>query len=243
MKRMMMLAACVAAVVLSACGSKEEASVKATAPATAPVASVQLSKALPKADPSVPLTQYQELSSDKLTYLNLALSAPPVDYEKVAWATSAEYRATFDAFKKKDLLAVLKPQIDARLAETKRTGRYLYVDFQPGAIYLDHYNLDKKAFPISGLSLGNYRLSNADAFKYLPMSDENKAREVEAAIAKGVAYKISANEGSLAVSGRFPTISRLYVFAQGMGADGGPIQFQIVKLVIKTTDGQPFAEM
>lgn len=244
MKQMMTLAACVAAVVLAACGSKEEAGVKAAVPVgAAPVASVQPSAALPKADPAVPLEQHLAWSSERLTDLYYALSSSPVNYEKAAWDLSAEYRATSDAFKKKDLLEALKPQIDAKLAEVRNSGRYLYVDLKPGDISLGHYSFEKKAFPISGLSLGSYRLSNADAFKELPVSDENKAREVEAIIAKGVEYSISPSEKMLAVSGRFPTTSRLYVFAQGMGTDGGPIQFQIVKLVMKTTDSQPFAEM
>lgn len=242
MKQMMTLAACVAAVVLTACGSKEEAGVKAAVPATAPVASVQPST-LPKADSSVPLAQYQAWSSERLTDLSYALSSSPVNYEKAAWDLSAEYRVTSDAFKKKDLLEALKPQIDAKLAEVRNSGRYLYVDFKPGTVSLGHYNLETKSFPIWGLDAALMHFTNGSDFKALPMPDQSRAREVEAVIAKGVGYDVSPQEKMLATPGSFPTISRLYVFAQGIVPEGGPIQFQIVKLVMKATSDQPFAEM
>lgn len=76
-----------------------------------------------------------------------------------------------------------------------------------------------------------------------PLPDETKAREVEAIITKGVEYSISSSEKELAVPGSFSTVSRMYVFAQGIGPDGGPIQFQIVKLVMKATTGLPFQEI
>lgn len=119
----------------------------------------------------------------------------------MASVVSSEYRDTSDAFKKKDLLEVLKPQIGAKLAEAKTSGRYLYVDFKPGDVSLDHYNVEKKAFPITGISLSNLLLTNVDAFKYLPMPDDDKARTVEAALTKGIAYDIGPGESSLAVPG------------------------------------------
>lgn len=241
----MMLAACLAVVALTACGSKEEAAVKAAAEKVPqPIStSAQPRAALPSADRSVPLEQYQARTRDLSDWLYFALSAQPIDYEKVAWVMSGEYRAASDAFKKKDLMDALKPQIDAKLAEVRKSGRYLYVDFAPGTVSLGHYDLPTKSFPISGLDAASMRLTNGNAFQALPMLDENKAREVEAAISKGVAYNISDSEGSLAVPGRFPTIARLYVFAQGVGPDGGALQYQIVKLVMKTVSGEKFEEM
>lgn len=241
----MMLAACLAVMALTACGSKEDAAVKAAAemPRSASMTSAQPSAAIRSADRSVPLDQYQARTRDLSDWLYFALSAQPVDYEKVAWAMSGEYRAASDAFKKKDLMDALKPQIDAKLAEVRKSGRYLYVDFAPGTVSLGHYDLATKSFPISGLDAASMRLTNGNAFQALPMLDENKAREVEASITKGVAYDVSPSEKSLGVPGRFPTIARLYVFAHSVGPDGGPVQYEIVRLVMKTTEGMPFAEL
>lgn len=240
----MFVAACGAAVVLSACSSgKDEAGAKTAVPGAAvPAVSALPNAALLRADPAVPLEQYQERTLERMTFLRHALAVPPVDYEKVAWTMSAEYRATSDAFKKKDLLEALKPQIDAKLAEVRKSGRYLYVNFKPGTVSLGHYTLETKSFPIRGLDAASLFVTNGGDFKALPMPDEARAREVEAIVAKGVEYNISSSEKELAVPGSFPTVSRMYVFAQGIRPDGGPIQFQIVKLVMKTTDGLLFAE-
>lgn len=242
----MMLAACLAAMALTACGSKEDAAVKAEAekaPQSASMTSAQPSAAFPSADRSVPLEQYQARTRDLSDWLYFALSAQPIDYEKVAWVMSGEYRVASDAFKKKDLMDALKPQIDAKLAEVRKSRRYLYIDFAPGTVSLGHYDLATKSFPISGLDDASMRLTNGNAFQALPMLDENKAREVEASITKGVAYDVSPSEKSLGVPGRFPTVARLYVFAHSVGPDGGPVQYEIVRLVMKTTDGMPFAEL
>lgn len=240
MKKIALVFCVLAGSVLLGCGKKEESAPQAAMPS--PAATVQAANALPIADPSVSLDSYQRLTTEHLVYLRHALSSEPVNYEQIAWQVSPEFRSSTDAFKKKDLLEALKPQVDAKLADAKKSWRYLYVDFKPGDVFLGHYDLDKKSFPIYGIGSSNIFLTNGDAYKHLPMPDESRAREVEAAIAKGVAYEINPNEQMLPVPGRFPTTSRLYVFAQEAGPDGGPLRFQIVKLVMKTTDGQALAE-
>lgn len=54
----------------------------------------------PKADKSIPLEQYQELTSgQQVMFSYLANSDMPVDYDKSAQAISAEYRGQSDDFK------------------------------------------------------------------------------------------------------------------------------------------------
>jgi len=194
------------------------------------------------ADSSVPLDRYQPLTSDRQLYLAVALSTAPVIYDQLAMNESAEYMKTSDTFRRKELLDILRPQIDAKVAEAKLNGRYAYINLPPGKISLGHYNLDKKAFPVNGLTTTNFRLSNREQFQWLSLS-EGQAREIEAALSKGIAYKINERESSLGVPGSFPTVSRVYVFAQGPGPDGRVVTYQITRIVMKDIDGKALGEI
>lgn len=250
MRKASFLLACVASSVLIACGSKDNTSSSPSSNKPAPVATAaQPGAPLPSASSSVALEQHQKLSPEGLIYLYHALSGLPIDYEKIAGQASAEFRSTTDTFKKKEILEALKPQINAGIANAKSSGRYLYLDFQPGQVSLGHYDLGMKSFPIKNLptdegsylslTTSPYRLvfTNGSSYKALPMSDEAKAREVEAAIAHGIKV------GYTSYSDVFPTTSRVYLFAQASDSNQQAVKFQIVKLVIKTTSDQPFAEM
>ncbi len=226
---------------LAGCAEKQPTA--ATPQAVTPAAQPQEPAApgLATADSSVPLDRYQPLTSDRVLYLAVALSTAPVIYDQLAMNESAEYMKTSDTFRRKELLDILRPQIDAKIAEAKLNGRYVYIDLPPGKISLGHYNLDKEAFPVNGLTTTNFRLSNMAQFQWLSLP-EGQAREIEAALSKGIAYKINENESSLGAPGSFPTVSRVYVFAQGAGADGRGVTYQIVKMVLMDTEGKALTE-
>lgn len=236
MKARICFAASLVGLMLVGCGDKQPTA--AVPQSLAPTAQPQ-PPAMPKldmADASVPLDRYQPLTNDRALYLAVALSTVAVNYDQLAMHESAEYMKTSDAFKRQELLNVLKPQIAAKIAEAKKNGRYAYIDLPPGKISLGHYNLDKKAFPVSGLMGANLQLSNIEQFQWLSLP-EGQAREVEAALSKGIAFKINEHESELGVPGRFPTVSRVYVFAQGPGPDGRGVMYQVTKIVMKGTEG------
>lgn len=142
----------------------------------------------PKADKSVPLEQYQELTSgQQVMFSYLANSEMPIDYEKSAQAISEEYRGQSDDFKKRDLLNALKPRIDAEVAKAK-SAKYFFANFDAE---LDKYDFESKAFPLKNLrdsgtywyfydvSAYKYSFLNGTNFSKLPVTDETLARTIE----------------------------------------------------------------
>lgn len=142
----------------------------------------------PKADKSLPLEQYQELTSgQQVMFSYLANSEMPIDYEKSAQAISTEYRGQTDDFKKRDLLNALKPRIDAEVAKAK-SAKYFFVDFDAE---LDKYDFENKAFPLKNLrdsstywyfydvNAYKYSFLNGASFSKLPVADETMARTIE----------------------------------------------------------------
>ncbi len=144
----------------------------------------------PKADKSVPLTQYQEMNSGKqLLFSHLAISGMPVDYAKIAEMISKEYARESDEFKKRDILAALKPGVDKELARAK-DGRYYYMDIEAS---WEKYDFDSKSFASPSIGESGryfnfndfaygYRLEwpNGAAFSKLAVPDESQARAIEA---------------------------------------------------------------
>ncbi len=234
-------AASLSVLLMGACGDKQSTAAVPLPPATTTQSQPSMPK-LAMADASVPLERYQPLTNDQALYLAASLSTAPVIYDQLAVHESVEYARTSDSFKRQELMNVLKPQIDGKLAEVKQNGRYVYVDLPPGKISLGHYNLEKKAFPVNGMVAANMRLSNMEKFEWLSLP-EGQAREVEAALSKGIAFKINEHESELGVPGRFPTVSRLYVFAQGPGPDGRGVTYQITKIVMMDTEGKILTKM
>lgn len=244
-----LILACLAGAILTACGGKNETEPKAATPAspaaTPAAVAAPVTSALPKADTSIPLAQYQKASPEDMVYLYHALTGLPQDYDKIAQQISMEYRSTTDGFKKKDILAALTPRIDAAIAEIKKSGRYVYLDT---ILELGHYDMTKKAFPVPNMptadggrismSQSPYQmvLTNGGDYTVLPFADEAKAREVEAVIAKGVWV------GNHFFRESYPTMSRLYLFAQAADSNNQAVKFQVVKVEMKTPEGQAFAE-
>jgi hypothetical protein len=142
----------------------------------------------PKADKSIPLEQYQELTSgQQVMFSFLANSDMPIDYERSAQAISVEYRSQSDDFKKRDLLNALKPRIDAEVAKAK-SDKYFFANFDAE---LDKYDFESKAFPLKNLrdsgtywyfyDVNSYRYSflNGTVYNKLPVVDETMARTIE----------------------------------------------------------------
>lgn len=242
--------ACLAGVALAACGGKGENEQKSAAPGSqiGIQAATPVAPTLSQADASMPMAQYQKISAERLVYLYHALSGLPIDYEKIADQVSVEYRTTTDSFKKKDILEVLKPRIDAAIADAKTTGRYIFLDFPRASVSLGHYAGATKSFPIQGLPVDEgqylslqqspYRMvfTNGSVFKTLPIADEAKAREIESTISSGI------KDGIITYTNVYPTNARLYLYAQASESNNFAVDFQMIKLTMTTLDGQPFAE-
>lgn len=179
---------------LGACSNGEKTATldKATSTQSAQEAIQQKqSNSVAKGDASVPMDRYVELSSgNQLMFTYLAIANLPIDYDKVAGVLSQKYRYENDEFKKRDLLAALKPQIDQEVSRAKEQ-RYYRMDIgdQSG---IGKYDFDTKSFAINCVpEASGYRyfmdnaqeyhlsFSNGQAFRQLKVSDENLAREIE----------------------------------------------------------------
>ncbi len=187
-----MLSTCV--VVLTACSGGDQPATLDNATSTQNAqASIQQkqSASVAKGDPSVSLDHYTELSSgNQLMFSYLAIANLPIDYEKIAGVLSQKYRYENDEFKKRDLLAALKPQIDQEVSRAKEQRYYrMEIGDQSG---IGKYDFDTKSFAINCVpEASGYRyfmdnaqeyhlsFSNGQAFRQLKVSDENLAREIE----------------------------------------------------------------
>lgn len=144
--------------------------------------------------------QFYENSPEHLAYVDLYWSkADPIDEELLAYTISKEFALEQDPFKRKDMLAALKPEMDAYLARVRRIGD-IAIDIND-TVRFGQYDMEKKAFPIFlYTSTTNERVDlhgrNSVEFSvvvpgmdlvdgsefWLPM-DEAAAREVEARLA------------------------------------------------------------
>lgn len=198
--------------ILSACGQSPQptTSVTVTQPEGESSAQAAPKKLLPEADPAMPDDQYVDISSGhQLMFLYYALSGMPADYEAIARAWSGDYRNTSDTFRKQDILAGLKPRIDAEIEHGKSLF-FLRYQIKPE---LSHYDFATKAFPVGSLrnpaswyvsDNPDFQLefSNGKAFSSLPVADEGLARELESKVSRreepdllvyGVAQEIDPN--------------------------------------------------
>jgi hypothetical protein len=185
---------------------------------------------LPKADPNVPDSQFVELDSGYHTgALLYALENLPPNYEQLAMAASQEYRSTSDAFRKRDLMQALKPQIDQQMLVYKDPrNRYFTFRFGNG-LPLGHYDFKTNTFPFTqDLSSSIYRyfndapnysfaFTNGIAFQRFPVADEQKAKDIEDMVTKGLIYQGDAVA---------------YTFAQGADPANNRVLMQIVRMVL-----------
>lgn len=180
--------------------------------------------ALPKPDPSVPLSQYSEITGvGQLGELYTAFAALPVDYDNLAQRLSKDYQSTNDQFKKHDILSALRPTIDAQIAAFK-AAPYVYYR---GNASLNHYDFNTQSFPVTGLPSDSservyfnydqyYTLSivNGSDFSHYKVTDEQAAKKIESWLAgyNNVAY------------------AKEYLFCFGVDLNTRAVKAQIVKI-------------
>jgi hypothetical protein len=188
---------------------------------------------LPKADPQTPDSRYVKITSgNQLMFLYYGLSGIPADYEAVANAYSDDYRHSSDAFRKQDIMNAIKPRIDDGIMQAKSQRYFTYEIGRPD---LQHYDFASKSFAMNNMADGytwymndnsGYRLAftNADAFHKLAVSDEALARKIEGAV------------------GKYPSPSlTVYGFAQEADLNEKLVKAQIVKVVLRDTQGNALA--
>lgn len=149
-------------------------------------------KNAPVGDPSVPLEQYEQLDGgNQLLATLISMKAVPLDYEEFAAKINQKYRSESDVFKKKDMMEILKPQIDQYVLQAA-TKRYVYTDHNPN---LSNFDFDSMSYTMNGLpgkgaefyfydnSDVKISYSNADVFEKLKLNEE-QARTIESLRAK-----------------------------------------------------------
>jgi hypothetical protein len=245
----LMTAIAAAAAGLSACGDKAQSGKPAAqatpapanlADATSPRAVAQAQQqaaqaALPKGDPATPASSYVEYNSgNQLMFAYLALADMPVDYDQIANRMSRDYAGTNDEFRKHDLLAALKPKIDQAIAQAKAQRYFRITVSNP----IQKYDFEKKSFPLDNslwdsgafryfYDNGEYRLSfsNGDGFRYLAVSNEDAARNIE----------------SMRSRGNAPTLV-VYGYTQTADMSNKAVKAQIVKVALVDRQGNVLAE-
>jgi hypothetical protein len=144
--------------------------------------------------------QFYENSPEHLAYVDLYWSkADPIDEELLAYTLSKEFAQEQDPFKRKDMLAALKPEMDAYLARVRQIGD-IAIDMDD-TVRFGAYDMEKKGFPIYfytqttnervdlhgrhaveyAVVVPSMDLNNGDTY-FLPM-DEAAARAIEAELA------------------------------------------------------------
>jgi hypothetical protein len=169
------------------------------APAPSPAAATVSSPGLPTADLSTPDSAYVPITEPSEVWLMYAgLSGASVDDDLLS-NVSPSYQGTLDPFQRHDLRAKLIPGIETQLATAKD---HRYVSFVDRSGRLAPYNFDHKAFgfasalmngdasvahgQMAGVSLIDVLPTNAGAFQWLSVSDQAKARELQAKITAGL---------------------------------------------------------
>lgn len=237
MKKLKCMSVALLAVAAAACSKPETSTAPAAGTAAVPEsATAQPSvRQLPQPNRSVPLEQYREITSGhELMFLWIANAGMPADYASIAADYSDEYRRTQDAFRRNDLLAALKPRIDAGIAQAKQSP-YLIWDSSESSL-LDHYDFETKSFPVRASVLqptaygyfndSRYRIafSSGAEFERLRIEDEAQARRIESMI------------------GRYPPMrARVYAFAQDGEPDSRAVRCKIVAIKFLTADGEELA--
>jgi hypothetical protein len=162
----------------------------------------------------------------------------PADYEHMATSYSQDYRNTNDNFRKHDLLAALTPKLDVKIADAKVHSYLVWEDSSPD---LGHYDFSRKGFPVNtplfsdggfGYMSDSYGwnsqigFSNGGGFRFLPIADETRAREIEDMIGKYDAH--------LAL--------KIFAFAQSTDDNRHAIMAQIVKIQLLGAGDRVLAE-
>lgn len=243
-----LLCVAIAAAMLAACSKKQEAgeaSASAVAAPQAQSASAAGSEhkampvaATPKADKSVPFSDYKKLTDGKqLMFAYYAASTAPVEYEKVAAILEPQkYVYEQDEFKRRDVLAALKPQIDAAVEKAKQSKYYKIA--VGSSSDLDKYDFESKSFLCKSLpydggtqfftdGTNEYRFTfaNGEAFRKFKIDNEELARKLESLRTKYNSFDVVA-----------------YFFAGDTKIGEKTISGELMKLQIVDKQGNVLAE-
>lgn len=191
---------------------------------------------LPKGEPNTPLADYRKIDSgNQVMFLYFGLLNLPVDYEQAVEAYSKEYQSTSDSFKKKDILAALKPKIDAEIAQAKSSPYILLESTERSP--LERYDFNKMSFTVKEFTSGDrytyyfdnqqYTLTKTNAIKFsnLVVADENKARAIEGYLSKYTELRV-----------------QVYAFAQDADPSNRRVKLEIMKYRLLSPSGEVLAE-
>lgn len=236
--------ALMAALALSAC--KPDPAVVAAKDAeeraeTEVAAKAEAEAKLLQPDKNKPLASYKLLdddSSDSIFLYQAASNMPP-DFEKLAGMYSKEYRETSDSFRKQELLAALKPQMQQKIADAQASPyAYIQLDYNNN---LEAYDFERKGFPVFSFgentqkeTLGPYGSSatlnwiNKHQVAFAPVADEAAAREIE-----GMRTKQQYNN---------PPRLKVYFLAQSADLNSTEINAHVTRVQIVDKSGRVLAE-
>lgn len=216
-------------------GTLAEAARNAEAESRQAAAQARLA-ALPKPDTNRSLSDYAKLQDGtQIMFLYLAASKLPPDYEQVAETLSAEYRNSTDSFRKHDLLAALKPQIDQNLAVASQQP-YAWMEVE-NSDNLASYDFKRGGFPVGEFleentryfnDASSYRLKwvNRESVAFAPVKEEAVAREIEQ-------MRASYNQR--------PHL-KIYFFAQSVDLDNKVVKAYVTRVQITDRSGRVLSE-
>jgi hypothetical protein len=152
----------------------------------------------------------------------------------MAASYSRDYQRTSDAFKRNDIMNVLKPQMQGAI-EAAKSQRY--VIWTTGLSFIGHYDFAKKAFPLNnsfltdnstGYFMDNssyqFYFRNGNAFRDMPVADENVAKQIESMVSHNQFFNI-----------------KMYVFAQSADLSNRSVGVVITRTELLDRSGNVLA--
>jgi hypothetical protein len=148
-----------------------------------------------------------------------------------------------DVFQKRDILAAARQQIDERIQYFKNPDRRYFMIVLDHRGF-DHYDFDAKSFRVmvNGLDTGEYMSTDQSGYKLdftngtkylnLPVTDENRARELEE----------HAIIGKAGIYDKGPGTANIYLFVQAADHDDTMIHCQVVRIIFKDAENNIVAE-
>lgn len=103
-------------------------------------------KNVEKPNLSTPSSAYREMKNEAdLVYAYYSIFPGEVNYGNIATTISEKYSKESDGFKQQDIIAGLKPEMDAALNKAKES-KYYFLQVKPGKIDVRPYNFESKTF-------------------------------------------------------------------------------------------------
>jgi hypothetical protein len=158
----------------------------------------------------------------------------PIDYDKIAEVYSDDYRNTHDAFKKQDIVNALKDRINGQIDAAKNSRYIVWVNSSPYSSILQSYDMKSKSFTVKDWDPQSYwywndnasryhlTFSNVPQFQALHVSDEAKARDIEAIVSKNKGMKL-----------------RIYAYVQDADPSNTTVKAEIMKVEVTGMNSEP----